>query len=511
MKNYRTLMGMLAAALAFVVTLTGCEGPVGPSGPQGPAGGGAGAAEGTALLSADLSGLDALPAGTYYLYTAGVSNVDVEGTIPAGYTVNLYGAFAVDTDDLVVKGALAVGNGATLTTDTAKTLTIGDAAVNNGAGTVTVKAGGTLISGATSEILFAPATAGAAALSAHTNYEAGFAGNGQVLGGSSNAKLVFESGATYYPTTTAITITDTNLNAVANGPYLLNITSAATTGIANLTVRYGTTLTATGALEPTGTTTVNGALVIGTSLELAGTLNIGAQGNLILLANHAITLVDDNAKINAGTYNIVGESGTGDDTLTAENVSATAIAFNTASIEGFTPSTGAPLASVDATSAAALSIGVGDAVLTVTGDTTIAGVILNVAAYGVITVKEDKVLTLALGAGSEAKGSGGISTKTPVNSATTLVKASATGISSSGNLSDIAGVASSKIAINNGSVGSTAATVYAISSTAVAADGVIVGEAGDTTIDKDDTFAGSNADTSGNGYDGASVITVSGV
>jgi hypothetical protein len=253
-----------------------------------------------------------------------------------------------------------------------------------------------------------------------------------------------------------------------------------------------TAITVKGNLEvngfaPTGVVTVDGEgiLFLTTDAKLVEAVNILNDGGLALAATKKITLGHAEAKIVGGTaYEIVpgGTTAETDGTLTA-GVTDTAVVFTAAGISGYdTSTTPIPIvdngsASTTATLAFGTAAGTAGPTLTVKDATGIGGVILDVSAKGTIKVDAAKVLTLKLGAGTDAVGSGGIFTKTGAKGG-----AKANGVNSTELTSNnLAGLAAAKVAASP--------SVTAVGG-ATPADGTITGaNTTGTTIDTADEFA----------------------
>jgi hypothetical protein len=161
MNTKRFFAGLTAMALSIGVVLAGCEGPAGADGAPGSGGGGGGGSgpiEGTVITKDDMAAFDAsidadavrLPPGTYALINGGaVAEINGASDIAVykGYTLNLYGDWKLASGyDVYVGGTLNIMNRASLDVDAeTQSLYIGMATgATTGAGTVNVKAGGTL-------------------------------------------------------------------------------------------------------------------------------------------------------------------------------------------------------------------------------------------------------------------------------------------------------------------------------------------------------------------------------
>ncbi|MDR1786385.1 MAG: hypothetical protein LBR23_08020 [Spirochaetaceae bacterium] len=209
--------------------------------------------------------------------------------IPANVTVNLYNNVTL-AGTLTVKGTVNVMKGAKLTADTSgpKLLQIGDATVDNGAGTVNVKAGGTLdLDTGLGAVKFAPASKNNAYVALTEAKVIAAISSGVVKGASasSNAVLNLEKDAILDNVVPVAATTDT-VKSLANGRFGLNLSSTTVAGVADLTIREGTSYVPTGgAFAPTGTLTVNGTL--STASDSSSVINaeltkvvVGPKGSL---------------------------------------------------------------------------------------------------------------------------------------------------------------------------------------------------------------------------------------
>jgi hypothetical protein len=261
------------------------------------------------------------------------------------------------------------------------------------------------------------------------------------------------------------------------------LASTAITGA--LTIPEDTIRTLTGVAVPDNTVTVNGTLIVGTSLDLKNTLTIGTNGRFALVGR--VTLNHADAEIVSGTYEITPEGTETTGTLAGSNG---AVVFESDAISGYDEAD--PLTD----SAAILTFGTKDSELTITNDTTLKAVILDVAAKGIINVEEGKKLTLDLGPESgDYVASGGIFTVAVAGgTAGGAVKANAyTPKDGSGAFADADALADAKVL----KLAADAGTDFGVGDLGAGATpgesdpaaGVITGgEAGGTTIDAADTF-----------------------
>jgi hypothetical protein len=250
-----------------------------------------------------------------------------------------------------------------------------------------------------------------------------------------------------------------------------------------LTIPADVTVSSAGALTISAATTVDGTLIAKAVVSLSGTLAIGTDGSFALDTGVAVTFADT-GEITAPTYGITAESGDSTGTITA-GVAGTAVVFTSDAIIG-ADATYESLAAkaTDPTSAATLTFGDADSELTISGATTVTGVILDVSAKGKITVEASQTLTLGLGDGTNGVASGGIFTKTDALISITAVKANGVEATVALATDTAAGLASATIAATGTNTAVEAATPAA---------GVITGA---ITIDIEDEFTvASNAIT----------------
>jgi hypothetical protein len=270
------------------------------------------------------------------------------------------------------------------------------------------------------------------------------------------------------------------------------VESAATALSEAFTVPANKVLTLKGAAVGTAdkAITVNGTLVVGDSLKLMDNLTVENNTGLtaLALAKEASIILGstDKAKITGGTYEITATKANA--TLTADDTDDSAVAFTYETISGYIEGEDeyGPIADLENVDALVLAFGDG-AVLTIKDDTTIDGVILDVATNGVITVASGKKLTLALGAGT-GKGSGGIFTAD-----VGVVKANAATPVASGKFTNAAALAGAE---TQKAAAGTSGNLATGSADRNLADGKI-GTAAAVTIDAEDTFAVTGTDTVG--------------
>ena len=198
-------------------------------------------------------------------------------------------------------------------------------------------------------------------------------------------------------------------------------------GIGALTIPANTTRVSTADnFAPDNTIAVNGTLILEGNTTIVNAVTITGSGAVALATGKKITLGHaTDAKIAGSTYEITPESEQTTGTLTA-GVDDTAVVFLAARIDG-ADTTGNILVekTTDPDSAATLTFGTADSTLTVKGNTAIGGVILDVATKGKIVVSNGYTLMLALGAGTNHVGSGGIYTKAGGVDTVNAVKANA--------------------------------------------------------------------------------------
>jgi hypothetical protein len=229
--------------------------------------------------------------------------------------------------------------------------------------------------------------------------------------------------------------------------------------------------------------TVNGNLTFLENLSLSKAITVGTSGTVTLAKDKAITLAHaTDAKIRGGTaYEFTPETDKTDGKLTASVADVTFSAAAISSAGAATPS------------AATLTFGTKDSTLTIKGDTSISGVVLDVATNGEIVVEEDIVLTLAL-AGTDGVLSGGIFTLATTTSANSAVKANATVVGTSDTtIANAAVVGTAKLEAANASGISANGNLGTGGASTAPASGTITGISGGTTIDTADTFAVSGA------------------
>jgi hypothetical protein len=264
-------LGTAALALLVIFALLGCSNPASEGGPV---------TIGIEGHEVDTSELRAILAegtpGTYALVsnntTATILGTPGYTLIPSGVTLNLYGSFTIGTSKLTVGGNLNITRAATLTAAAATNdLIIGYAEIENDAqGTVTVKKDGRLMISTSAAVKFAnratPA-GGTGTLVSLTdvliiNHAISENARGPAVlhGEAEGAQLVLEEDSILFHTTPLATGTDaTALKNLADAKFVLNLTTTVT-DIANLSIRKGTSVVASGAFRPTGTLTVNGSL-----------------------------------------------------------------------------------------------------------------------------------------------------------------------------------------------------------------------------------------------------------
>ncbi|MDR0638365.1 MAG: hypothetical protein LBG27_05615, partial [Spirochaetaceae bacterium] len=265
--------------------------------------------------------------------------------------------------------------------------------------------------------------------------------------------------------------------------------------IGALTIPANTTRVSTAdGFAPDNTIAVHGTLILEDNAKIVNAVTITGSGALALVTSKAITLGHaTNAKIAGSTYAITPETSETTGTLTA-GVDNTAVAFLAARIDGV-DSEGTPLVEkTDPISAATLTFGTKDSTLTVSGNTAIGGVILDVSTKGKIVVNNGYTLTLALGAGTNHVGSGGIYTKAVSGgSGNTVAKANAaTPKSSDGAFSNADALGSA--AVENQAAANVSATGnIGTGGSNPPASGTISASGGNKEIDKEDTFAVSGA------------------
>jgi hypothetical protein len=237
--------------------------------------------------------------------------------IPAGYVVNIYGAFT-PVSNLSVGGTLNIVKGSTLTVTSSLVLNIGYAKIGNAAvGAVNVLEGGKLVADALASIKFAGTdanSAGGLGTVQPLDLDALVAADGTVLGSATvtpaapNAKLVFNTDSIFAPSTALDVSTDADdLKALANARFIVagsGLTNAVV-AVQNLTVRKGTIVVATGALAPTGTTTVNGSLTANSTASITGALVVNGT---LSAANAGIDLTGLSSASGTGSLTL----GTGD-------------------------------------------------------------------------------------------------------------------------------------------------------------------------------------------------------
>jgi hypothetical protein len=219
---------------------------------------------------------------------------DIDGiAIPAGFTINLYGNFALTRNHVWVGGILCVAKGSSLAIDDDHNLMIGipslvgtDAKVQNACGLVVVNMGGALELAAIENIKFArydttiadpkaPVECTIAALQSA-------AGSGVIEGSgpidlvgkladaAKDAMLVFkyDSILKSSPGTSIPANYGNYLIALANARFLIpNLQTSLVGTVNNLTIRKGTALTATGELKFKGKLAVYGSLAAESSGE----------------------------------------------------------------------------------------------------------------------------------------------------------------------------------------------------------------------------------------------------
>ena len=266
--------------------------------------------------------------------------------------------------------------------------------------------------------------------------------------------------------------------------------------IGALTIPANTTRVSTAnGFAPDNTIAVNGVLILEDDAKIVNAVTITGSGALVLETGKNITLGNASAKIAGGTaYEFTPEEDQTTGTLAA-GVDNTGVAFLAARIDGVDDE-GTPLVekTTDPTSAATLTFGTADSTLTIKGATAIGGVILDVATKGKIVVRNGYTLMLALGAGTNHVGSGGIFTKAVSGgSGNTVVKANAATPKSSDGAFGTADVLGSAAVENQAASGVTATGNIGTGGSNPPASGTITASTGDVTIDKDDTFAVSDA------------------
>jgi hypothetical protein len=300
-----------------------------------------------------------------------ITGLTVDGTLTVGNDAT-FG----DVEALSVKGSLTAGSGATfakaVTVTVDGTLTAGNGATFAKATTITVNGDLTVGTGLT----LAEATA------------ANITGSGSITAGA---------------VTTATAVT----KLIGSGVETVTLAVAAYTGA--FTVPANTTRIFSANFAPDAGITVNGTLVLAGNLTLLNNAAIGTDGALALVSGKAITLGDASAKITGGSAYEIVYGGTAGGTLTAGGTD-TAVVFKATAIEGYNDENLSLAEATTPDSAATLAFGVQDAVLTVKVATSLKGVILDVSSKGKITVADGATLTLALGAGDDHVGSGGIFT-----------------------------------------------------------------------------------------------------
>jgi hypothetical protein len=402
-------------------------------------------------------------------------------TVPTNVELTASGTFANGIYPVVVNGKLTA---ASATFAETVTVTVGaDAEVSAALATFAAAVNVSIGAGAT-------VNAAAATFAAATTLTV----NGDLTVG---AALALTAGAS-----TGITgsgsITAGALTTSAAATKLIE-SAVATVEIGAATITTGFTApadklrTLDGATISTAAATVNGPLTLTGDTTLSHAITIGDTGSLILPADGEITLAANaTSKITGGSaYEITAESGDDTGTLTAGGT-GTVVVFTAAGIAGYAvDAEGTPYAlaeaATDPTSAATLAFGTADSELAINGATSLAGVILDVSAKGKIIVAEDKVLTLALGAGDNHVGSGGIFTGA-VSGGTggTVVKANAVAVKgTSGALADV-GTAGSAIVVKTESISGNSDLG---TGTAEPAAGTITGEASSgTTIEANVAF-----------------------
>jgi hypothetical protein len=345
MNTKRFFAGLTAMALSIGFLLTGCEGPAGADGSPGSGGGGGGGGSGPieGSLLADTEAFEAatidavrLPPGTYALINGGaVAEINASDiAVYEGYTLNLYGLWEIAAaGDVYVGGTLNIMNNASLDVDTnSKNLYIGMATgATTGAGTVNVKAGGTLTVAAPETYLsFLADVAGGV-----ETYEEPPLGDladaiidGDPLVGIPGVALTFASEGNFdSPLDTGDAEQTRGLAALTRFNLPSLVTTTADTAVGSLTVAKGnkltitsgatyagvTALTVNGELDDSSNTatfaavtsaTINGTLTAGTSVTFlaattAGSISIGAGG--VLEANTAFGPTGTAVLVSSGT------------------------------------------------------------------------------------------------------------------------------------------------------------------------------------------------------------------
>jgi hypothetical protein len=372
--------------------------------------------------------------------------------------------------NLPANAAITVGDGATLTAAGAtntwanlKTLTVGnDGSAVDLSGVAATLAGATSIAvGEGSELKVGSALT----LAAITNAATAITGDGTISAATVAAAAVPK-------------LIASGVRMVVLNETIYNTTFTVAAG---KTRYFGANIV----LGESTTIDVQGNLVFGGTVTLKNEATLSGNGALALVAGKTLTLGHASAKIAGTSYEIRPESGLTTGTVGVANVTDTTVAFAAGGIYGTSLTTqGLLSADTEPDSAAVLIFWTADSALTITENTVVDGVILDVSSKGVITVTSEKTLTLNLGAGDGNIGSGGIFTKAG-GGATTLYTVKANAVQNTTALDEdtAAGLAQAPIA-NTGS----ATTVKADTP----APGVITNTT-NVVIDAEDTFAVSAA------------------